>query len=376
MKHRVVALVGPVQELYPVTSASAVFGYHGPDIPHHYEFALCAERPGPVRTTLGVDIVVERGLESLAEADTLIVALSGCSPVEVSPDLGAAVLAAHARGTRIVAIASGVVVPASLGLLDGRTAAVHWELTAELAVRFPRVRTDSSVLYVDHGDVATAGATATTVDLCLNQVRDEHGAALAMRIGRQLSAAPHREGCQRQYPELPTTGPVPDSLAPLLDWINANLDRPLTVEDMAARSGLSGRTFSRHFTDRLGISPGRWLLDRRMAGARALLEETDLPVETVAQRVGLSSAVNLRRHFHNALNTTPAAYRRSFRPDRAPHVHPEAAPVSCTPSTPGTQGTPGTPRTPPEAVPLSCSPCIPPPPAAAPRSPSWRSWRS
>ncbi|WP_329083570.1 DUF397 domain-containing protein [Streptosporangium sp. NBC_01469] len=59
--------------------------------------------------------------------------------------------------------------------------------------------------------------------------------------------------------------------------------------------------------------PGRWLLDRRIAGTRALLEETDLPVETIAQRVGLSSAVNLRRRFHNALNTTPAAYRRSFR---------------------------------------------------------------
>ncbi|GII86586.1 AraC family transcriptional regulator [Sphaerisporangium siamense] len=312
MKHRVVALLSSLQEMYPVTSASAVFGYHGPDIPEHYDFTLCAEHPGPIRTTMGVDIIVERGLEALAEADTLLIA-GWSSPVTVSPGLGAEVAAAHARGMRIMAIACGIYVPASLGLLDGRTAAAHWELTADLAVRFPRIRPDASVLYVDHGDVATAGATATTIDLCLNQVRREHGAALAMRIGRQLSAAPHREGCQRQYPELPTTGPVPDSLAPLLDWITANLDRPLTVEDMATRSGLSCRTFSRHFTDQLGISPGRWLLDRRLARARALLEETDLSVETIAQRVGLSSAVNLRRRFHNALNTTPAAYRRSFR---------------------------------------------------------------
>ncbi|MGI8329505.1 GlxA family transcriptional regulator [Actinomadura scrupuli] len=312
MSHRVVTLVSPPQEMYPVTSASAVFGYHGPDIPRHYDFALCAERPGPVRTTMGVDMIVERGLEALAEADTLLIS-GWCADWEISPELGTAVLAAHTRGTRIMAICSGIYIPASLGLLDGRTAATHWELTAELAARFPRVRPDASVLYVDHGDVATAGASATTVDLCLNQVRRDHGAALAMRIGRQLAAAPHREGCQRQYPELPTTGPVPDSLAPLLDWITANLDRPLTVEDMAARSGVSRRTLSRHFTDQLGVSPGRWLLDRRMASTRALLEETDLPVETIARRVGLSSAVNLRRRFHSALNTTPAAYRRSFR---------------------------------------------------------------
>jgi AraC family transcriptional activator FtrA len=82
---------------------------------------------------------------------------------------------------------------------------------------------------------------------------------------------------------------------------------------MATRSGISPRTLSRHFSEQLGISPGRWLLDRRIASTRALLEESDLPIETIAYRVGLSSAVNLRRRFRNALNTTPAAYRDSFR---------------------------------------------------------------
>ncbi|GAA3209956.1 GlxA family transcriptional regulator [Dactylosporangium siamense] len=310
MPNRVVAVLGPVQEMYPVTCASAVFGDHGPDIPRHYDFRLCTERPGPVRTTMGVDVVVEDGLEALADADTVLVA-GWCPPA--SADLDAAVLAAHARGARIVAICSGIHVPARLGLLDGRTAAAHWEAAGELSRHYPTVRADGTVLYVDHGDVATAGATATTVDLCLNQVRREHGAALAMRIGRQLSAAPHREGCQRQYPALPTAGPVPDSLAPLLDWIAANLGRPISLTDLAARSGMSPRTLNRHFHEQLGISPGRWLLDRRIASTRAMLEETDLPVETIAERVGLSSAVNLRRRFRAAVNTTPAEYRRAFR---------------------------------------------------------------
>ncbi|GAA3193381.1 helix-turn-helix domain-containing protein [Actinocorallia longicatena] len=308
-----VTFVSPLQELYTVTCASAVFGYHGPDIPQHYDFQVCAERPGPVATTVGADLLVERGLEAMEEADTLLIA-GWCGGPDVSVEVVEAVRAAHGRGTRIVAICSGVYLPAAAGLLDGRTAAIHWDLTADFARRFPRIRADKSVLYVDHRDVATAGASGTTIDLCLGQVRREHGAALAMRIGRQFSAPPHREGCQRQYPELPTAGPVPDSLAPLLDWITANLDRPLTIEDMAARTGMSPRTLSRHFVDQLGISPGRWLLDRRIASTRALLEETDLPIETIAKRVGLSSAVNLRRRFHNALDTTPASYRSSFRP--------------------------------------------------------------
>jgi AraC family transcriptional regulator, transcriptional activator FtrA len=312
MRESVVALVGPTLEMYPVNCASAVFGYHGPEIPHRYSFRLCTERPGPVRTTMGVDMVVTEGLGALAGADTVLIA-GWCPGPEVSPAVADAVGAAHARGARIVAVCAGVYVPAALGLLDGRRAAVHWEMTGALGRQYPNVESDATVLYVDHGDVATAGASATTVDLCLNQVRRDHGAALAMRIGRQLSAAPQREGDQRQRPAQPTTGPVPDSIAPLLDWIAANLHRPLTLAAMANRSGVSPRTLNRHFAEQLGTSPGRWLLNQRIAGTLALLEETDLPVETIAQRVGLSSAVNLRRRFRDALRTTPGAYRRSFR---------------------------------------------------------------
>ncbi|TMQ80805.1 AraC family transcriptional regulator, partial [Actinomadura soli] len=186
--HRVVALVAPNQELYPVTSASAVFGWHGPDIPQHYSFRLCAENPGSLTTTLGVPIQVESGLDAIDDADTVVIAgwTFGTPPAVLD-----AVSRAHARGARIVAVAAGIFIPAALGLLDGRRASVHWELSGELAARHPRVIPDGTVIYVDHGDVATAGASAATLDLCLHQVLQEHGAAHAMRVGRQLAAGPH-----------------------------------------------------------------------------------------------------------------------------------------------------------------------------------------
>ncbi|MDF5753871.1 helix-turn-helix domain-containing protein [Spongiactinospora sp. TRM90649] len=310
MKHRVVAVVGPLQELYPVTSAAAVFGYHGPDIPRHYDFRLCSEHPGTLTTTLGVPVEVKHGLDALADADTVIIAGWSVGP---TPEVLDAVRDVHDRGGRVVGVCAGILVPAALGLLDGRRASVHWELAAEVAARYPRVRLDDTVIYVDNGDVATAGASAATMDLCLHQVLQEFGAAHAMRIGRQLAAGPHREGCQRQFPPLPTTGPMPDSLAPLLEWLLANLSTPITVADMAARSGTSPRSLTRQFAEQLGVPPARWLLERRLAATRALLEDTDLAVETIAQRVGLSSAVNLRRRFRTALHTTPATYRRAFR---------------------------------------------------------------
>ncbi len=316
--HRVVALLQPPQSAFPLACASEVFGDHGPAVPARYAFEVCTELPGPVRTEAGYDMLVTTGLDALERADTVLVPgrrQPACT--EVPSAVVSAVRRAHARGARVVGLCSGAFVLAAAGLLDGRRAATHWAQAAELSARFPRVRVDPAVLYVDHGDVATSAGSAAGVDLCLHLVRVDQGAAYAMRIARQMVMPPHREGCQLQYAELPASGPVTDSLAPLLEWLDGRLDRPVSVAEMAARSQVSARTLTRRFTEQLGISPGRWLLDRRIAATRALLEETDLPVETIARRVGLSSAVNLRRRFHEALRTTPAAYRRTFRADRA-----------------------------------------------------------
>lgn len=316
--HRVVALLQPPQSTFTLACAAEVFGDHGPAIPARYAFEVCTEHPGPVRTQTGYDLLVTAGLDALAGADTVLVPGWRQPPgTEVPPAVVESVRRAHRRGARIVGICSGASVLAAAGLLDGRRAATHWAQAAELAARFPAVQVDPAVLYVDHGDVATSAGSAAGVDLCLHLVSADRGAAYAMRIARQMVMPPHREGCQLQYAELPTSGPVADSLAPLLEWLSGRLDQPISVTDMAVRSQVSARTLTRRFTEQLGISPGRWLLDRRIAATRALLEETDLPVETIAHRVGLSSAVNLRRRFHEALRTTPAAYRRTFRMDRA-----------------------------------------------------------
>ncbi|WP_405786623.1 helix-turn-helix domain-containing protein [Streptomyces sp. NBC_00029] len=316
--HRVVALLQPPQSSFPLACAAEVFGDHGPEIPARYAFGVCTEHPGPVRTRSGYDMLVTAGLDALEGADTVLVpGWQQPAGTEVPGAVVAAVRRAHRRGARIVGICSGAFVLAAAGLLDGRRATTHWAQAAGLAARFPQVRVDPAVLYVDHGDVSTSAGSAAGVDLCLHLVGVDQGAAYAMRIARRMVMPPHREGCQLQYAELPTSGPVTDSLAPLLEWLGGRLDQPVSVAEMAVRSQVSARTLTRRFTEQLGISPGRWLLDRRIAAARALLEETDLPVETIARRVGLSSAVNLRRRFHEAVRTTPAAYRRAFRAERA-----------------------------------------------------------
>ncbi|MFE5898604.1 GlxA family transcriptional regulator [Streptomyces sp. NPDC056488] len=310
--HRVVALVTPPQSPFELACASEVFGSAPPDTPPRYSFRVCAEKPGPLSTGAGYTMLVETGLSALREADTVVV--PGLQPPDapVSPAAVEALRDAHRRGARIVALCTGAFVLARAGLLDGRRATTHWRSADRLAADFPEVRVDPDVLFVDHGDVATSAGTGAGIDLCLHLVRSDHGAAYASGIARRMVLPPHREGSQLQYAARPAPARTDESLAPLLEWAAARLGDRLTLDRLAERAGLSGRTLARRFAEQLGTSPGQWLLGQRLDAARILLERTDLPVEAVAARVGLASAVNLRRRFRTRFGTTPGAYRRTF----------------------------------------------------------------
>jgi AraC family transcriptional activator FtrA len=127
-----------------------------------------------------------------------------------------------------------------------------------------------------------------------------------------MVAPPHRDGGQAQFFAPPADGER-GSLEPTRRWALERLEAPLDVAGMAAHAAVSPRTFARRFRQETGTTPLQWLLSRRVLEARRLLEETELPVEEVAWRVGFGTAASLRDHFRRATATTPSAYRRSFQ---------------------------------------------------------------
>ncbi|MGI5271670.1 helix-turn-helix domain-containing protein [Nonomuraea sp. CA-218870] len=311
--HRVVALVRQPQSTFELACAAQVFGIERAGLPTRYAFGVCTERPGPVATYAGYDMVVTDGLDVLGEADTVVV--PGWLPAGEPPSsaVAGALRRAHRRGARVVSICSGAFALAYAGLLDGRRATTHWNLAGRLAASFPQVLVEPDVLYVDDGDVATSAGSGAGFDLCMHLVRRDQGAGYAAHIARTMVMPPHREGGQLQYAAPPRPEHIDATLAPVLEWAAARLGEPVTVDDLAAHAGVSARTLTRRFAEQLGTSPGRWLLGQRITAARDLLESSDLPLDAVARRAGLSSATNLRRRFLDALGTTPGAYRRLFR---------------------------------------------------------------
>ncbi|MEV6770067.1 helix-turn-helix domain-containing protein [Nocardia sp. NPDC051030] len=304
--------------LFEMSIAAQVFGLERLDLMDPwYELRMCAADPGVTRVEHGFVVDTPYGLDALEDADTVIV--PGLDPKEVTagtvdPRLIPAVLAAHARGARMVSLCTGAFALAEAGLLDGRRATTHWRYADLMRSRYPKIEVDPAVLYVDDGDVLTSAGVSAGIDLCLHLIRTDLGADIANQVARRMVVQAHRAGGQAQYIEAPMPRSTGDGLGPLLQWATENLDQQLTVTQLARTAGLSTRTLARRFTEATGTTPLRWLHAERLTRARQLLESTDLPVERISQLCGMGTAGNLRHHFTREVGVTPMTYRRSFQP--------------------------------------------------------------
>ncbi|XVV17000.1 GlxA family transcriptional regulator [Actinoplanes sp. CA-131856] len=276
-----------------------------------YAVRVCAPRP---QVSAGwFTIAAPYGLDALDSADTVIVPGVGEPAKPVPPDVVTALRTAASRGTRIASICAGAFVLAATGLLDGRRATTHWAGTEAFRAMFPAVELDPDVLYVDEGQFLTSAGAAAGLDLCLHLVRRDHGSAVAADAAR-LSVMPlERDGGQAQFivPERPPA-PRGSALEPLLLWLEQDAPAELTLDDIAAKAGMSARTLNRRFREHTGTTPLQWLHRARIRRAQHLLETTESPVDRIGAEVGFGSPTAFRDRFKRIVGTTPQSYRRAF----------------------------------------------------------------
>jgi AraC family transcriptional activator FtrA len=295
--------------------AYEIFGLPRPEMGSRwYRFSVCGVDGGPLRAGGGLRVSVDRGLEALGEADLIVVPGWRAIDAPVPLRLIEALREARSRGARILSLCSGVAVLAARGLLSGRRATTHWRYLETIAARYPDITFVADVLYIDEGSVLTAAGSAAAIDLCLHVVRADFGAEAANSVARRLVVPPHREGGQAQFVESPVLREREGArLGPLIEWVRERLDEEFSVGALAARAGMSLRTFQRRFEATTGMAPGEWILAERMRYARELLERNRTStLEEIAVASGFGSLAAMRHHFRTRLGTSPSLYRRSF----------------------------------------------------------------
>lgn len=282
-----------------------------------YEVIVLSPKGGETPSDSGVAISTHALARIRADGiDTLLIAgaeEAGLRRAISDPAIRRWVPRCAGKARRFGSVCSGTFVLAALGLIDGRRVATHWEACAPLAARYPGLSVDREALYVADGKVWTSAGVTTGIDMALAMVEQDFGADVANSIARRLVLYARRPGYQSQFSPLLDAQIEADSpFADLIAWMLDNLASPLDVPTLAARAGLTERTFHRRFLSATGRSPAHFVEALRLESARTLIGER-LPLKRVAAKVGLTP-IRLNNAFERRFGMPPRLFRDMHRP--------------------------------------------------------------
>ncbi len=218
----------------------------------------------------------------------------------------------HRRGAQIAGICSGVAFLAEAGLLDGRQATTHWAVADALRQRYPKVRWRSEQFVTEDGRMFCSGGVYAAIDLSLYLVEKFCGHEIALKTAKSLLVSMPR-GRQTGYAVLPLSRPHEDEpVRRAEEYLQQHFDRDLSIDRLAARTGMSPRNFIRRFKAATGRLPGAYVQALRIAAAKELLERGTASIQTVCARSGYADLAFFRGLFKRHTGMTPAEYRSRF----------------------------------------------------------------
>lgn len=277
-----------------------------------YRVELVSLEGGAVFSSSGLSLisVCLVNTQSLSFDSTLLtVGGHGVNAASENSELLALLRLQAASAGRLASICSGTFLFAAAGLLQGKTVTTHWKRSNDFRRRFPEVLLEADRIFVNDGNFWSSAGISAGIDLALALIAADLGEVVARQVARQLVVYYRRPGGQSQYSALLELSDGQGRFAELLDYIRSHLDQPLTVEDLAARSCMSPRHFSRAFSAETGCTPAKAVERLRIEAAAAALEKGSA-VQTVAKQCGFAGPETLRRAFLRIRGLPPSALRR------------------------------------------------------------------
>jgi transcriptional regulator GlxA family with amidase domain len=277
-----------------------------------YEVRLLSETGGSIRASIGMSVATEPFDDT--DFDTLIVG-GGTEPP--TPGLIEFMWQALGRYRRVAAICTGAFILAEAGLLDGRRATTHWRHARDLQARFPKVKVEEDRIFIVDGPVWTSAGMTSGIDLALAMVEKDLSADVARAVARELVVYHRRAGGQSQFSALLELEPKSDRIQSALAYAKRNLDKPLSVGQLAEAAHLSPRQFSRAFRTETGQSPAKAVENLRVEAARLMMEQSRHPIDVIALQTGFADRDRMRRAFLRAFGQPPQVIRRNARAEVA-----------------------------------------------------------
>ena len=275
-----------------------------------YSWSLSSSDGQPVKCSNGISLDVDHGANTRERYDAVFVC-GGVNVHLIEDDPGLQWLRQlDKQGSVLGGLCTGTYLLARGDFLNEHRCTIHWENLAAAREEFPHLVISPELYEIDRKRYTSAGGTAP-LDMMLSEVRSRHGNELATRICEQFMCERIRDKNDRQrVPLNQRIGASQPKLAEAVSLMEANIEEPMTLDELSHHVGLSRRQLERLFQRYLHCVPTRYYLELRLERARQLLLQSSMPIVDIALACGFISAPHFSKCYRDTFSLPPRDERR------------------------------------------------------------------
>ncbi|MFL1484929.1 GlxA family transcriptional regulator [Marinobacter sp. LN3S78] len=270
-----------------------------------YSWKLLTDGGGYARASDGITMVPDGSIQEEHSFDLVIVVAGIDVPHSFSRTEVSWLKQMARRHVLLGAVCTGPYVLASAGLLDGHSCSAHWECLEAMQEGFPRVQTNNRLFTVERERMTCTGGTVP-MHMMLSFLARRHGKELSNAISHMFVCDRVREDSEQQpMPMHPRLACAQPKLAEAAQLMEANIEEPIELQELATLAGISRRQLERLFLKHMGCTPSRYYLRVRLNRARRLLKQTSCSIVEIASMCGFISATHFSRCYRKVMGRAP-----------------------------------------------------------------------
>ena len=286
---------------------------HSPPTPY-FDVTIVSADGGPIRSANNIHIQPHCGITDIRQTDLIIISSATYIDriLEKHPEIVPWLNHHYEKGAHVASICTGVFLLAETGLLDGKSATLHWGFTEMFRKRYPSVKLDHDRMFIDHGRLYCSAGVSAGLDLTLYLVEKFCGRRAAVASAKTMVLDLGRES---QAPYESFLAPMDHGdpiIAKAQKWMEQHQTEQIDYEGLSRKFRISRRSLERRFKQAVGVTPLGYLQKLRVEFAKRLLEEGTQTFSEITYQVGYEDISFFRKIFIRLTGLRPREYQQRF----------------------------------------------------------------
>ena len=294
---------------------------HAPQTPF-FDVAIASADGRPVRCTNNVLVQPHCGIEAVDQTDLIVISSANYIEEILKRDPGLVpwLRQQYYQGAHVASICTGVFLLAETGLLDGKSATLHWGFAEMFRRKYPRVNLRLEKMFLDQGRLYCSAGVNAGMDLSLYLVEKFCGRQAAVQSAKTMILDLGREKQAPYSTYLFSKDHGDPVVVKAQKWVEQHHAQSIDYDRLAQKHRMSRRSLERRFKQATGVTPLVYLQQVRVEAAKRLLEEGSRPFDEITDMVGYEDIAFFRKVFVRLTGLRPREYQQRFAPYAVRHI--------------------------------------------------------